>query len=212
MNMKKQMIAPASDEKRRHFRISPPLYMIKELALWLRPPCEERVLPLEELGMPDTFNINGSGTTNVENISAGGMCFSFSETDCKTLNRLGARHCYVYLKLRRPQPGKQSLRCLFFGVKLLRASRVSGRIHVHCQIVSRGMPAAASKSFQVFNVERAGIRDLVVWCEEIERMGRGIMPPLAAGLDIEYLLLELAVSNAEKQNGILLETCTISTF
>ena len=197
-------------EKRRHFRISPPLYMVKELALWMRPACTDRVLPLEDLGMPDTFNINGSGTTNIENISGGGMCFSLDSTDCNALNRLNARHSYVYLKLRRPQPGKMSLRCLFFGVKLLRASRAGSRVHVHCQIISRGMPAAASKSFQIFNVERAGIRDLVVWCEELDRMGRGIMPPMAAGLDIEYLLLELAVNHASKADDLQPQVCTAS--
>lgn len=151
------------------------------------------MLSVEELGMAEVFNINGSGGTFVENISAGGLCFSMTQADLGSVERLKHKHCYVFLKLRRPQPGKLAQYCLFFGISLLHATMVKDRVRIRGPIITRGMPASSSKSFQIFNVERGGIRDLAVWCEEIDRMGRGIMPPHSPGLDMEYLLLELSV-------------------
>lgn len=180
-------------EMRKHFRISPPAHLVKEFAIWFCAPHEVRVLPLEELNMADLLSINGFGSIRVENISAGGICFSMTLADLGSTERLKRRHCYVFLKLRRPHPGKHAQYCLFLGISLLQATVSDGRIRVRGKVTTRGMPASTSKSFQLFNVERGGIRDLAVWCEEIDRMGRGIMPPLAPGLDMEYLLLELSV-------------------
>lgn len=181
-------------ERRKHFRVSPPVHLIREFALWFRPCPEDRLLSLPQLNLPDLCSVNGAGGTRVENISAGGLCFTFRRKELAGIENLRHRHAFAYLKLRRPLPGKYAQYVLFFGVTLLQATAEAAgeRVRMRCKIISRGMPSTSSKHFQIFNVERAGIRDLAVWCEELSRMGRGIVPPATPGLDIEYLLMELS--------------------
>lgn len=179
-------------EKRTHYRVSPPSFLVKEFALWFMPPFDKLTLPLEYLGVPFSCNINASGDTRLDDVSGGGMRFSFPKTNRCMIDALKARHCYIFLKLRRPTPGKFSPHCLFLGMELIQATAREDRIQVRGKIVSRGIPAQASKQFQLFNVARVGVRELSVWCEEIDRMGRGIVPPATAGIDLEYLLLELS--------------------
>lgn len=150
------------------------------------------------MGGPDLFSINGANSVLVENISAVGIRFSIAKSELPPIHRLKRGHCYVYLKLRSPLPGKCALSCLFLGVTLLGASEMNGRIHLRGKVTSRGMAAKSSKSFLLFNVERVGVKELTVWCEEISRMGRGILPPLTPGLDLEYLMIEISMMQMEK--------------
>ena len=179
-------------ERRKHFRVVPPVHLIKEFALWFRPPAQSAILPLAALMAPDLSCVNNSTNTTIANISAGGLCFLFDRKDLHNAERLRHRHAFVYLKLRRPLPGKYDQYILFFGATLLHAAAEGEQVRVRCQIVSRGMPSASSKEFQMLNVEQEGLRDLSVWCNEINRMGHGIVPSATPGLDIEYLLMELA--------------------
>lgn len=179
-------------EKRAHYRVSPPPSLIKELAFWFMPAHDKVILSLEELGMPHHSNINASGTTRIEDISGGGMRFSFPKTDRTLIGALKNRHCYIFLKLRRHSPGKLAPYCLFIGMEILHASVKEDRIHVRNKILTRGIPSQAGKFFQLFSIARANVRELSVWCEEIDRAGRGITPPIEAGIDMEYLLLELS--------------------
>lgn len=186
-------------EKRAHYRVVPPSFLIKEFALWFMPPHAGLALPLTLLGMPHHCNINALGATRIEDIAGGGIRFSFPKTESGMIDGLRQRHCYVYLKLRHPIPTKMALCCLFLGLNVIQASVVDGRVHVRSKILSRGVPAQSSKQFQLFDVSRVGVRELNVWCEEIARTGRGITPPPSAGIDIEYLLLELGYSSSNAQ-------------
>ncbi len=185
-------------EQRQSFRVAPPAGLVKEFALWFIPPALDQTLKLEELERPDMFSINGADSVLVENISAAGIRFSIAKSEMPPLHRLKLGHCYIYLKLRSPLPGKCALSCVFLGVTLLGASEVKGRIHLRGKVTSRGMAAKSSKSFQLFNVERVGVKELTVWCEEISRMGRGILPPPTPGLDLEYLMIEISMMQMEK--------------
>lgn len=186
------------NERRQSFRVDPPPSLVKEFALWFIPAAPERTLMLEELGDPELFSINGTDCVLIENISAVGIRFSIAKNDLPPVPKLKQGHCYIYLKLRSPLPGKCALTCLFLGVTLLGASDKDGRIHLRGKVTSRGMAAKSSKSFLLFNVERVGIKELTVWCEEISRMGRGILPPLTPGLDLEYLMIEISMMQREK--------------
>ena len=164
--------------------------------MWFMPPHAGPTMPLTHLGMPHRCNINALGSMRIEDISGGGIRFSFPKTDRSMIDGLRQHHCYIFLKLRHPVPTKMAICCLFLGISLIQASTKDDRVHVRCKILSRGTPVQGSKQFQLFNVSRVGVRDISVWCEEIELSGRGIAPPVSAGIDLEYLLLELSYEHA----------------
>lgn len=187
---------PPFSDPREHFRIAPPAHMIREFALWFRPYEKELHLPIEQLGQPDFCSINSEGCLHLENISAGGLCFSIPLDCLESTEPLKHKYGYIFLKLRRAMSGRHGSYNLFLGVRLIHAVAERKKIFFRGKISVRGRASRVDKSLQLFNVERVGIRELVVWCEELARMGRGILPPLSPGLDMEYLLLELAALEA----------------
>lgn len=183
------------DERRACFRIAPPPHTIREFAIWFRPELTEPTLPINYLGRPDFCSINAGGALLLENISATGLCFSLPSTLLKPEDTLKP-YVYAFLKLRKAMSGKLGCYVIFIGARPVHTKVTHDRSVIRNKITMRGVASNLSKSFQMFNVERAGIRELSVWCEELARMGRGILPPLSPGLDMEYLLLELAASSS----------------
>lgn len=178
-------------DQRRSLRVSPPASLVREIAVWFAPPCAEPTLALADLGMPDLVSMRCSTTLRIFDISAVGMRLSIDKSVFPTVNQIKCGHCYVYLKLMTPLPGKNTLRCLLLGVKLMGLASDEKSIHLRCQIVTRAQPAGASKSFSLFKIEKVGIKEISVWCDEISRMGRGILPPITCCMDMENLLVEV---------------------
>ena len=185
-------------EKRFSQRVRPPAHLVKEFAIWFMP-SESRKLEVQSLGLPHQQSINGDNRLSIENISCGGMSFSLPVERLRDSPQFRIRHCYVYLKLRSANPAaRQQQLFLLLGLSLLhmRTCARTVRVEMCGKFTTRALAARDSKSFQIFHVERSGVRELSVWGEELQRMGRGIMPPVAAGVDMEYLLLELAAARA----------------
>lgn len=153
----------------------------------------DRTLTLEDLGFPHVMSLNGANTASIINISSLGMRIAIARHALPPMQLIKQGHCYVYLKLRSPIPGKCNLYCLMLGITLVGAAEAEGMLHLRAKITSRAMAAHSSKSFLLFNVERFGIKELSVWCKEITRVGRGLLPPISPGLDMEYVLPEIAL-------------------
>lgn len=183
----------SQQERRQSFRVEPPPALVKELALWFMAEAPDRTLPLEDLGFPHVISLNGDNNAGIVNISSTGIRLGIARNALPPVCLLKRGHCYVYMKLRCATPGKCNLHCLMVGLTLLGASEHDGMLHLRGKITSRAMAAHSSKSFLLFNVERFGIKELAVWCKEIARMGRGILPPISVGLDMEYILPEIAM-------------------
>lgn len=182
-------------DRRRCFRVHPPANLVKEIAVWFRPPCGEHILGLADLGMPDVVALHGIENAGIRDISAVGICLSVAKKSFPSLETVKCGHCYVYLKLKTPLPGKCTLRCLMLGLRFVGLLSDDNHVYLRCQIVTRANPAGASRSFSLFNVEKVGVKEVSVWCDEIVRMGRGIMPPITTCLDMENLLVELFMQN-----------------
>lgn len=178
-------------DRRRCLRVRPPAALVKEIALWFRPPCGEPTMGLEGLGMPDVLAVHKTESISIRDISAVGLCLAVTKKAFPSLETVKCGHCYVYLKLKTPLPGKSTLRCLMLGLRFVGLFSDENRVYLRCQIMTRANPAGASKSFSLFKVEKVGVKEISVWCDEIVRMGRGIMPPITSCLDMENLLVEL---------------------
>ena len=184
-------------ERRQSFRIDPPAALVKELAIWFMSEAQDRTLTLEALGFPHILSINATNDIKIINISSLGLKVAVPREQLPPVHLIKCGHCYVYLKLRSPIPGKCNMQCLMVGLTLLGVSEVDGLVHFRGKITSRAMAAHSSKSFLLFNVERFGVKELSVWCKEIARMGRGILPPISVGLDMEYVLAEIAMAKSQ---------------
>lgn len=184
-------------ERRQSFRVEPEPTLVKELAIWFMREVPDRTLTLEELGFPHIMSLNGASTARIMNISSLGVRFGIARHALPPVQLIKQGHCYVYLKLRSPIPGKCNLYCLMLGATLLGAAEAEGMLHLRAKITSRAMAAHSSKSFLLFNVERFGIKELSVWCKEITRAGRGLLPPISPGLDMEYVLPEIALLKSQ---------------
>lgn len=178
-------------DRRRSLRINPPANLVKEVAVWFRPLCTEPTLALADLGVPDLLSMRCPAKVRIFDISAMGMRLAIDKAVFPTAHQIKSGYCYVYLKLLTPLPGKNTLRCLLLGMKFMGLSSDEKSIHLRCQIVMRAQPAGVSKSFSLFKTEKVGIKDISVWCDEITRMGRGILPPITQCLDMENLLVEV---------------------
>lgn len=165
--------------------------LVKEIAIWFRPQSGEPTLGLADLGMPDVVALHGIESMRIRDISAVGVCLGITKKDFPPLHTVKCGHCYMYVKLKTPLPGKNTLRCLMVGLRFVGLSSDDTHVYLRCQIVTRANPSGASKSFFLFKVEKVGIKEISVWCDEIVRMGRGIMPPITTCLDMENLLVEL---------------------
>lgn len=184
-------------ERRQSFRVEPVPSLVKELAIWFMREAPDRTLTLEDLGFPHVLSLNGASNASIVNISSLGMRIGIAKHALPPMQLIKQGHCYVYLKLRSPIPGKCNLYCLMVGVTLLGAAEADGMLHLRAKITSRAMAAHSSKSFLLFNVERFGIKELSVWCKEVTRVGRGLLPPISPGLDMEYVLPEIALLKSQ---------------
>lgn len=178
-------------ERRKSLRVCPPSMLIKEIALWFMPQCKEPTLGLAELGIPHLLSMHGEHKIKVCDISSVGIRLSIDKGVFPPTSAVKSGHCYVYLKLLTPLPGKNTLHCLLLGVRLLGLASDAQNVHLRGQIIVRARPAGASKSFSLFKVDRVGIKEISVWCDEISRMGRGILPPITTCLNMENLLMEV---------------------
>lgn len=185
-------------ERRQSFRVEPAPFLVKELAVWFMKEAPDRTLTLEDIGFPHVMSLNGASTASIVNISSLGMRLSIAKRSLPATQLIKQGHCYIYMKLRSPIPGKCNVYCLMLGITLLGASDDNGMLHFRAKITSRAMAAHSSKSFLLFNVERFGVKELSVWCKEITRMGRGLMPPVSPGLDMEYILPEIALLKSQE--------------
>lgn len=178
-------------ERRTSFRISPPAELVREAAVWFRSAVEDRTLPLAALGRPALVSRNGNGPVTLENTSGVGLVLRVSNTFLPAPGIWRGDFLYVYLKLASPLPGKYATVPLFLGAAVV--NRATGRsdTRLHCHSLQRGVPDTAKKSFTLLGIERAGVKELTVWGDEILRMGRGILPPISPGLNLEYLLEEI---------------------
>lgn len=178
-------------ERRKSLRVCPPSMLIKEIALWFMPPCKEPTLGLAELGVPHLLSMHGEHKISVCDISSVGIRLSIDKDVFPPTSAVKSGHCYIYLKLLTPLPGKNTLHCLLLGIRLLGLASNEKSVQLRGQIVVRARPAGASKSFSLFKVDRVGIKEISVWCDEISRMGRGILPPVTTCLNMENLLMEV---------------------
>ena len=184
-------------ERRQSFRVEPPPALVKELGIWFMREAQDRTLTLEHLGFPHILSINATNNVRIINISSLGIRLGIPRESLPPVQMIKLGHCYIYMKLRSPTPGKCNMYCLMVGLTLLGASEDKGIVHLRGKITSRAMAAHSSKSFMLFNVERFGVKELSVWCKEIARMGRGILPPISVGLDMEYVLAEIAMLKSQ---------------
>ncbi|MEG2172675.1 MAG: hypothetical protein RRY29_05385 [Desulfovibrionaceae bacterium] len=191
---------PSFVERRKSFRVCPPPSLVREIALWFKAPCATPTLNLTELGVPHLLSMHGEKKIQIKNISAAGICFSIDKAAFPPSSLLKCGHCYIYLKLLTPLPGKNTLRCLLLGMKLLGLSSDENTVQLRCQTITRAKPAGASKSFSLFNADRVGIKEISVWCDEIARMGRGLLPPITTCLDMENLLVEIFLQQSTTEN------------
>lgn len=171
--------------------MAPPEALVKEIALWFMPPTEDPTLSLAQLGVPDLLSMYCERHIIMEDISSIGVRLAIPKEKMPPVSVLRTGYCYVYLKLLTPLPGKCTLRSMLMGCTLMGVVADNSLIHLRCKIVNRAQPAATSKNFLLFNVDRFGIKDISVWCDEISRMGRGILPPIKIGVDMENLLMEI---------------------
>lgn len=179
------------DERRTSFRISPPPGVVREIAVWFRSPSGDRVLPLAVLGKPDLVSRNGNGSVTLENSSSVGVALRVPHAFLPPPGTWEGAFLYIYLKLASPLPGKYTTVSLFLGAAVVSLSTDRRDTRLHCRLVQRGTPDTAKKSLTMFSIERAGVKELTVWGDEILRMGRGILPPISPGLNLEYLLDEI---------------------
>lgn len=159
--------------------------------MWFMPLCAEPTLALADLTMPDLLSMRCSTSIQIFDISAVGVRLAIDKAVFPPAHKVKSGYCYVYLKLMTPLPGKNTLRCMLLGMKCVGLSSDENSIHLRCQIVTRAQPAGASKSFSLFKTEKVGIKELSVWCDEILRMGRGILPRITCCMDMENLLAEV---------------------
>lgn len=181
----------SADERRTSFRISPPPGLVREIAVWFRPSPEDRILLLTALRTPDLVSRNGNGPVTLENSSSIGMALRVPHAFLPAPGSWGGVFLYTYLKLASPLPGKYAILPLFLGAMVVGMSTDRYDTRLHCRFVQRGTPDTAKKSLTMFSIERAGVKELTVWGDEILRMGRGILPPISPGLNLEYLLDEI---------------------
>lgn len=186
-------------ERRQSFRLAPPPVLVKEMALWFMPPCAEPTLGLAELGAPHLLSMHCECKVMLKDISAVGMRFTIDKKHLPPLAQLKSGHCYIYLKLATPLPGKSTLRCLLVGLRILGLASTDTGVTLRGQIMTRAKPAGASRSFALFRVERVGIKEISVWIDEILRMGRGLLPSPIGSLDMETLLVEIFMDQTEIQ-------------
>lgn len=187
-------------ERRQSFRLSPPQGLVKEMALWFMPPCAEPTLGLAELGAPHLLCMHDEPKVILNDISAVGMRFTVDKKHLPPVSLLKSGHCYVYLKLATPLPGKATLRCLLVGMRVLGLASSATGVKLRGQIMTRAKPAGASRSFALFRVERVGIKDISVWIDEILRMGRGLLPTIRRCMDMDNLLVEILMDQTEIQH------------
>lgn len=178
-------------DRRRSLRINPPANLVKEVALWFMPLGSDPTLALADLGVPHLLAVRCSAKIRIFDISAVGMRLAIDKSVFPAVHQIKSGYCYAYLKLMTPLPGKNTLRCLLLGMKFMGLSSDETSIHLRCKIVRRAQPVGASKSFSLFKTEKVGIKEISVWCDEIARMGRGILPPISCCLDMENLLVEI---------------------
>lgn len=192
-------------ERRQSFRISPPQGLVKEMGLWFMPACPEPTLPLADLGPPHLLSMHCDPKVTLQDISAVGMRFSIAKAHLPPVGQLKSGHCYVYLKLATPLPGKSTLRCLLVGMRILGLTSTDTGVNMRGQIMTRAKPAGASKSFALFRVDRVGIKEISVWSDEILRMGRGLLPSIACSMDMDNLMVEIFMHLTELQQQAELE-------
>lgn len=186
--------AKSGPERRACYRVDAPPGFLREVALWLRPDKRTDVMvTLESLGAPDFVASNELHGVRLEDVSTRGLGFSFVPRVLPEGEQLRDRSLYVYIKLHSPAVNRENPRyCLFLGARAVHLAQHGDRLHMGLRITQRGSPERTTKAIRMFDVARFGVRELTRWCDDMTRMGRGMLPPAAPGLDMEYLLSEIA--------------------
>ncbi|MGJ3522958.1 hypothetical protein ACR4XJ_07970 [Nitratidesulfovibrio sp. D1] len=189
-------------ERRNNYRVDAPAGFLREAALWYGRDGAGGRLTLEDLGAPDVLGLAGAGGIALTDVSTRGLRLRLDE---------GAAHClrlvpesgppggvlYVYLKLMSPAPGAETRYCtLFLGTRVTHVEHAPGAVLLGLHITSRGVPERAEKAFRMFDTGRYGVKELTRWCDEVARMGRGLLPAPSPGLDLEHLLAEIDAAHA----------------
>lgn len=181
-------------ERRTCYRVDVPPGFLREVALWLRPhEPSNGIVALDSLGQPDFVASSEMHGVRLEDVSTRGLGFSFVPLALPPAAQLRERDLYVYIKLHAPAVTREAPRyCLFLGARAVHVAHHEDRLHVGLRITERGTAERASKAIRMFDVARFGVRELTRWCDDMARMGRGLLPPPSPGLDMEHLLSEIA--------------------
>ncbi|GEB79733.1 hypothetical protein [Nitratidesulfovibrio vulgaris] len=190
--------AKSGPERRACYRVDAPAGFLREVALWLRPNMgTSAIVTLDCLGAPDFVASSELHGVRLEDVSTRGLGFSFVPQVLPGGEQLRNRSLYVYIKLHSPAVNRENPRyCLFLGARAVHLAQHGDRLHMGLRITQRGTPERTSKAIRMFDVARFGVRELTRWCDDMTRMGRGMLPPATPGLDMEQLLSEIAAQGA----------------
>lgn len=189
-------------ERRNNYRVDAPAGFLREVAVWRDRAVAGNRLSLEELGAPDAVGMAGGGGIAVTDVSTRGLRLRLSADVARRLRFesggvLPSGELHVYLKLLSPAPCAETRNCtLFLGTRVTHVEHADGDVLLGLHITSRGVPERAEKAFRMFDAGRYGVKELTRWCDEVARMGRGILPAPSPGLDLEHLLAEIDAVHA----------------
>lgn len=186
-------------ERRSNYRVDAPAGFLCEAALWYGRERTGSRLTLENLGAPDVLGLVGGGGMCLVNVSTRGLRLRLTPEAMTRLRFSGgglpAGVLHVYLKLTSPLSGG-SLRCctLFLETRVVHMEQACDAVLLGLHIIARGVPERTEKAFRMFDTESHGVKELTRWCDEVARMGRGLLPQPSPGLDLEHLLAEIDVA------------------